>query len=89
MSINLEENALMITFSISVQKGKTQEWLNENLDWLKNISSYGVSLYLQEAERRGWIKSQAPKGMEDKECDLIYFATKKGINAYNNDPRFQ
>ena len=85
MKFNLEENALMITYSISVFKGKTQSWLETNIDWLKNISSYGVTEYLREAERRGFIKSKATGVNEE----VIYFATRKGITTYNNDSRFQ
>lgn len=85
MNFNLEENALMITYSISVYKGKNQSWLEKNIDWLKNISNYGVTEYLMEAERRGFIKSKSA-GV-DKE--VIYFATKKGRDAYDNDERFQ
>ena len=59
MELNLEYNALMITQTISAYKGKNQSWLEENINWLKNISSYGVSMYLQEAEKRGYIKSKS------------------------------
>jgi hypothetical protein len=85
MKFNLEENALMITYSISVFKGKTQSWLEQNIDWLKNISCYGVTEYLKEAERRGFIKSKSD-GLDN---EVIYFATNKGINTYNKDSRFQ
>ena len=85
MELNLEYNALMITQTISAYKGKNQSWLEENINWLKNISSYGVSMYLQEAEKRGYIKSKS----DGEEKEVIYVATKKGINAYNNDSRFQ
>ncbi len=47
MKINLEENALMITFSISVYKGKTQSWLEKYIQlWRDRVF---------ERSREAWI----------------------------------
>lgn len=68
----LLEGAAMITSSIVRGGSKTVDELCE-LDWLKNISYYGTSLYLREAERNGWIKVEFPTNKPQ-----IYVATAKG-----------
>lgn len=72
MANTLLEGAAMITSSIVWGGSKTFDELCE-LDWLKNISYYGTSLYLREAERNGWIKVEFPANKPP-----IYVATAKG-----------
>ncbi|MDR1092284.1 MAG: hypothetical protein LBL79_14535 [Prevotella sp.] len=62
----------MITSSLIWGGPKTFDRLKE-LDWLEHISEYGISMYLREAERHGWVKV---KYAEDKPD--VYSATRKG-----------
>lgn len=70
----LREGAEKITLSIinGGGEGKSAEWLKENIAWLKNISFYGIELYLKEAELLGYLIS------EDEDDQIIYMSTKKG-----------
>lgn len=70
----LKEGAEKITFSIINDggEGKSAEWLKEHITWLKNISFYGIELYLKEAELLGYLVS------EDEDGQIIYMSTKKG-----------
>lgn len=72
-----EENALMLAKTISTFKGKTSAWLKENIDWLKMYSVFGIDHWLHYAEKKGYVRS------EDKDGELIYFSTTKGLREYN------
>lgn len=74
---SLKERAAMITSSLVFGGAKTFDQLKE-LDWLKNTSDYGISLYLREAERQGWSKVCFPTGKPP-----IYAATAKGRKMAN------
>ena len=69
---SLKERAQMITSSLVWGGAKTFDQLTE-LDWLKTTSNYGISMYLREAERNGWIRVSFPANKPP-----IYVATAKG-----------
>lgn len=69
---SLKENALMLTSSLVFGGAKTLEQLKE-LDWLKNISEYGIIMYIREAESRNWIRTKFTEGKPN-----IYTSTAKG-----------
>lgn len=75
--LSLKERAEMITSSLVFGGAKTFDQLKE-LDWLKNTSDYGISLYLREAERYGWTNVRFPV---DK--PPIYIAPTKGRKMAN------
>ena len=68
----LTENAKMLATSIYYGGSMTYDDICK-LDWLKNISYYGISFYLETAIRKGWIK---PKCSENK--PTIYSITVTG-----------
>nr|DAG03080.1 MAG TPA: hypothetical protein [Siphoviridae sp. cttma3] len=70
--LSLKENAQMLTSSLVWGGAKTFEQLKE-LDWLKNISEYGILMYIREAERRGWIRTKITEGKPN-----LYISTVKG-----------
>ena len=70
--LSLKENAQMLTSSLVWGGAKTLEQLKE-LDWLKNISEYGIIMYIREAESRGWIKTKFVEGKPN-----TYISTVKG-----------
>ena len=70
--ISLKENAQMLTSSLAWGGAKTLEQLKK-LDWLKNISEYGIIMYIREAEHRGWIRTKIKKGEPN-----LYMPTVKG-----------
>lgn len=74
---NLKERARMITSSLYWGGAKTSEELRK-LDWLKTTSDYGISMYLREAERYGWIKHKC-----DGDKPVIYSVTAKGRKVAN------
>lgn len=69
---SLEERAKMITISLAFGGAKTFDQLTE-LDWLKTTSNYGISIYLREAERNGWVQVRFPANKPP-----IYAVTRKG-----------
>lgn len=71
---SLNERAQMITSSLVYGGAKTFEQIKE-LEWLKNTSEYGISLYLREAERSGWIDI---KCYPNNSKPNLYSATRKG-----------
>lgn len=76
---SLKEKAQMITCSLIYGGPQTREQLGE-LDWLKTTSDYGISIYLDEAERYGWVKVCFPDNKP-----AIYSATAKGHKMVNGD----
>lgn len=74
---SLKERAQMITSSLYWGGAKTFEELSK-LDWLKNTSEYGISMYLKEAEQYGWIKTKC-----DGDKPIIYSVTTKGRKIAN------
>lgn len=50
--LSLKENAQILTSSPTWGGTKTLEQLKE-LEWLQNISEYGIIMYIREAERHG------------------------------------
>jgi len=62
MKLNLKENAYKIAFSLITFPDLTQGEMKEKLDWLNYISEYGISLYLDQAEKLGLISCRARKG---------------------------
>jgi hypothetical protein len=74
-----EEKALMLVASIKYFKGKTSQWLSENVDWLKNYSIFGIDRWLHYAEQQGYVRSV------EKDKELIYYSTAKGIKKYNEN----
>ena len=71
--LSLRECTEMLTSSLAYGGPKTFGQIKE-LDWLKTTSEYGISLYIREAERYGWIKI---KFFENHEQN-IYSVTAKG-----------
>jgi len=75
LSEKINEGAENITCSlVCLGSWQTQDELH-NLDWLKTTSAFGLSYYLEEAERRGWIRCRHRKGTESA---LEWTATAKG-----------
>lgn len=72
LDTELTESAKMLATSIAYGGSMTYDDICK-LDWLKNISYYGISFYLETAIRKGWIKA---KCREDK--PTIYSITTKG-----------
>nr|DAZ53477.1 MAG TPA: PaaX-like protein [Caudoviricetes sp.] len=68
----LTEGAEMLTSSLVWGGRMTFDQINE-LDWLKTKSYYGINLFIQEAERKGWIKAIDKEGKP-----TVYCATSKG-----------
>ena len=75
--ISLKENAQMLTSSLVWGGAKTLEQLKQ-LDWLKNISEYGIIMYIREAEHHGWIRTKITKGEPN-----LYMSTVKGRRMAN------
>ena len=75
----ISENVLMITYSLKYFKGHTSEKLKEKIDWLKNISIYGVEFYLKEGVRKGFIYTKIKKN------NIVYYPTVKGLYEYENN----
>lgn len=73
----LTEGAEMLTSSLVWGGRMTFEQLNK-LDWLKNKSYYGINLFIQEAERKGWIGTTCKEGKP-----TVYYATSKGRKMSN------
>lgn len=53
--ISLKENARKLTLSLTIDGAKTFMQIRE-LEWLNKASEYGISLYINEAKKYGWIK---------------------------------
>lgn len=75
--LSLKERAEMLTSSLVFGGKKTLDQL-KTLDWLKNISEYGIIMYIREAEHHGWVET---KCHEDE--PNVYFATAKGRRMTN------
>lgn len=75
MSLDLNENAEKITATLYYFDNNTQAWLEENIEWLKFVSRYGISLYLERAEALGYIES---KCIDEVKGTLQYQITVKG-----------
>ena len=70
--MELNYNAERITASLYYFNYRTQDWLEKNVDWLRHVSGYGVALYLERAERLGYIKSEC---VNAETGELHYFIT--------------
>lgn len=70
---SFKESVQMLTSSLVYGGPMTFEQIKE-LDWLKHISEYGISFYIQEAERKEWIKTKCFSGDKPN----VYSATAKG-----------
>lgn len=68
----LVEGAEKMTVAVFNNENSDSEALKEKCAWLKNISLYGVELFLKEAERRGYVDCH------EKEEELRYVTTQKG-----------
>lgn len=68
----LVEGAEKITLSVCANERSSSETLKEKNEWLKNISIFGIELYLKEAERMGYVDYEQEGG------GLVYMTTKKG-----------
>ncbi len=73
----IQENVLMMCKTLEHFSGKTSNELSVEVDWLKNISLYGIEFYLIEGEKKGYIYSKI-----NKDNKIIYFVRKKGLKAY-------
>lgn len=73
----LAEGAEMLTSSLVWGGRMTFDRLKE-LDWLKNKSYYGINLFIQEAERRRWIRAIDREGKP-----TVYYAISKGRKMSN------
>ncbi len=74
----IKDNVLMMCKSLEYFKGRTSNQLQTEVDWLKNMSLYGVEFYLVQGERMGYIYFRI-----NKDNDIIYYTKKKGIKEYN------
>lgn len=75
--LSLKENAQMLTSSLTWGGAKTLEQLKE-LEWLQNISEYGIIMYIREAEHHGWIRTKFTDGKPN-----VYLSTAKGRKMAN------
>lgn len=73
----LTEGAEMLTSSL-VWGGRMAFDQLKELDWLKNKSDYGIYLFIQEAERKKWIRAIDREGKP-----TVYYATSKGRKMSN------
>jgi hypothetical protein len=73
----IKENVLMLCCSLNYFKGRTSKQLQTEVDWLKNLSLYGIEFYLVQGENMGYIYSKI-----NKDNDIIYYTKKKGLKAY-------
>lgn len=76
---HIENQVLMMCKTLEHFSGKTSDELSVEVDWLKNVSIYGVEFYLIEGEKKGYIKSDV-----DRNNNIVYFVTKEGLEAYLN-----
>ena len=68
---SLKDSVRMLTASLVYGGPMTFEQIKK-LDWLKHTSEYGISFYIQEAERNEWIKTKCFSNKPN-----IYSATAK------------
>ena len=69
---NLEESIYQLICTLEYFPGKSVDEL-KSVEWLRNTSIDGISLWLQQGIRRGYIYDKVRKDGE-----LIYYASAKG-----------
>jgi hypothetical protein len=75
INVTLNEQAEKITATLYYFNNKTQNWLEKNIDWLQTISAYGISLFLERAERMKYVDSRC---IDNETSELEYFITTIG-----------
>jgi hypothetical protein len=69
-----EEKSLELVTTLIYYPGKTVDELKESVDWLKYISTEGITHYAMVGLKKGYIRERARKS----DNKLVYYATAKG-----------
>lgn len=73
----LERQAFKLAQTLIEHPKKSAEWLRDNVEWLKNVSIFGIDQFAWTGEKKGWIDA-------DTDADgstLLYYTTPKGVKA--------